>query len=719
MMNKNGMDFETYSEAGYDYDPVLKKWVSCVQSAPHGLGAVGASVYTEHPSCRLLSLVYDIGNGPQLWVPCLPAPADLFAYIAAGGLINAANSMFEFLVWKNVCEARMGWPPLPLKQLRDTLSKGRAVSMPGALGKLADALQTNTRKDKGGMRLINKFSKPRNPTKNNPALFLDPADDPVDGPNLYSYNVDDVVSEAEADVQLPDLSDTELELWLLDQSINSEGVSIDTAGLHYLAEVVRLATIEDTLELVKITGGAVQSATEIPKMKKWLVANGLPSASQGLAADDVDAYLSADGHPDRETGPVLDPDVRKVLEVRKSLGSASVKKIPAILRRLSADGRLRDLFCYYGGHTGRWAGRGPQPQNLPNSGPPCYACACGRYFGEGFDACPFCHAPTVGEAGEWCPEAVDSALLGGIIESYKNPIKAVGGCLRGLFVARDGYELISSDYSAIEAVVLAQLAGEQWRIDVFNSHGKIYEMSASKITGVPFSEMMDYKKRTGDHHPSRKKIGKVGELASGYQGGVGAWKAFGAGKFMSDAEIKEAIKAWRAESPNIVKFWYGVQDAAISAAQNPGQFFTFRGLMFGMVGPHLKIQLPSRRFLTYNDAVVVPDGVWYGKPQFKLTFMHVHAENKQWCRTDTYGGKLAENITQAVARDILAHAMPKLDAAGYPVVLHIHDEVACEVPIGFGSIEGLERILGDMPEWASDWPIKAAGGWRGRRYRKD
>ena len=277
--------------------------------------------------------------------------------------------------------------------------------------------------------------------------------------------------------------------------------------------------------------------------------------------------------------------------------------------------------------------------------------------------------------------------------------------------------MICSDYSAIEAVVLAQLAGEQWRIDVFNTHGKIYEMSAAKITGIPFDEIIDHKKRTGDHHPARGKIGKVAELASGYQGWVGAWKAFGADKHLSEDEIKSAVIAWRNESPAIVEFWRGLETAAHNAVMNPGHAYGYRDIAYKMSGDVLYCRLPSGRFIIYhNPRLVTADR--FGKPVTKLTYMR-NDSIYGWGRDDTYGGRLAENTVQAVSRDILAHAMPRLEAAGYKIVLHVHDEVAAEVPEGFGSVDELERIMGDLPAWAAGWPVRAAGGWRGVRYRKD
>lgn len=710
------LDFETYSEAGYTFNETTQKWVSCVNTAPHGLGAVGASVYTEHETAEVLSLAYDIhgdGIGCRLWVPGCPLPSDIFDHIAAGGLCHAANSMFEFLVWQNIAAARMGWPPLPLSQLRCTLSKGRAVSMPGALGPLADVLQTDIRKGKDGTRLITKFCKPRNPTKHNPDKRLDPAADPVDGPKFYEYNVDDVRSESLADDKLPPLIPEELDMWKVDQQINARGVHIDRESTNKLWAFVQDQVEQMTAEVARLTGGKVKAATEVAKMKAWILEQGV--ALPDMTADTVAATLKRKDIP---------TPVRKVLEVRAVAGSASVKKLPAILRRLSRDNRLRDLFMYHGGHTGRWAGRGPQPQNLPSSGPMVVACNCGAYFAPGVGFCAFCgtHESLLPGAIEWNINAVEHCLAH--IELIPilypdDPLAAVSGCLRGLFVASEGCRLICSDYSAIEAVVLAQMAGEEWRLEVFRTHGKIYEMSASKISGVPFEDMMAHKRDTGEHHPLRKKIGKVGELASGYQGWIGAWKAFGADKFMDDEEIKDAILKWRAESPAIVAFWKGVEDAAVAACLEPWTSHRFRDLEFFMdESGALKIRLPSGRCLTYNKMQAIPDVKW-GKPCHVLEFWAVESKTKQWLPHETYGGKMTENIIQAVARDLMAFAIKNLERAGYPVVIHVHDECVSDVPSGFGSVEEYERIMATMPPWAQGWPVRAAGGWEGLRYRKD
>lgn len=717
-------DFETYSDAGFIYDEVAQKWGNIEGSAKKGLEAVGGFVYSEHPSTEILSLAYNLkdGRGPRLWLPGMPAPLDLFNHILQGGLLEATNSGFEFAIWKNICHKRMGWPELPLEQLRDVAAKSRAHSLPGALGKAADVLQVRDQKIGEGKRLIQKFSVPRAPTKKDSRLRINPYDPDAteDAQLLYEYNLGDIKAESAVSACIPDLSPYELKMWLLDQKINFRGVAIDHEAVGACIDIVRQATQKYTAELIAITGGQVQTSGEISKLGKWVESQGV--YMHGMTSEDVEKALA---------GTDIPTHVRRVLEIRASLGAASVKKLYALSRRLCSDNRIRDIFAYCGAdRTGRWAGRGPQPQNLPNSGPAVVRCdpasGCGHYY-VSQDKCPWCSTPSWAAADEeWSIGAVEDALevikyrkLEFVERVFGDAIAAVSGCLRGMFIPAAGKDFLCSDYSAIEAVVLAALAGEEWRLEVFRTHGKIYEMSAAKITGIPFEDFAKHKQETGQHHPMRKKVGKVAELASGYQGGLGAWKNFGADAFMTDDEIRANIKKWRAESPMIVKFWYGLEDAAISAVQNPGHCFSFRGLTFGVKDDVLYCQLLSGRKLSYHSPRLHPDVTPWGKEVMKLTYMGMDSVTKQWVRLDTYGGKLCENVVQATARDILAEALINADAAGYDPVMHIHDEMVTEVPEGFGSIEELERIMATLPEWCKDWPIKAAGGWRGKRYRKD
>ena len=717
-------DFETYSEAGYIWDAKAKKWRGH-SPTNKGISAVGAAVYSEHASTEVLSLAYDLrdGLGPRVWVPGLPEPLDLFAHIKRGGLIEAFNSAFEYFIWANVCEARMGWPGLPYLQLRDAKAKAMAHNLPGNLKGAAEAIG-GADKIKDGKRLINLFSVPRTPTKKDPRQRIHPmdADQGGDAVKLYEYNIGDIIAERGVSERVPDLSPEELNLWLLDQKINLGGVSIDTDSVNNCIAIVDQAVAKYERAIPSITGGQVEKASQASAIRDWV--NGHGYNMPDCTADTVDAMLERD----------LPEPIRLVLWTRSMLGSASVKKLYALKRQTCKDGRLRDIFAYYGAATGRWAGRGPQPQNLPNSGPRVVKCdCCQSYFSREASAkliaclhgCPGTHSPA-----EWGVEAVEATLdkasygdLAKFERYYSDPIAAIGGCLRGLFVAAEGKDYICSDYSAIEAVCLAAEAGEEWRLEVFRTHGLIYEMSAAKITGVPFEDFISHKAETGDHHPLRKKVGKVAELASGYQGGLNAWLQFGADEHLEDWEIKEAVQAWRKESPAITAFWYGLQDAAHAAVMSPGQCFSYRRISYGVKDDVLYCQLPSGRKLAYHKPRLTPETLPWGKEVMKLSYMGNNSDYKRgpkgWLRIDTYGGRLVENVVQAVARDILAHALVNLDAAGYNVVLHVHDEIVAEVDAGAGSIEQFEQIMAIMPHWASHYPIKAAGGWRGKRYRKD
>lgn len=752
------LDFETYSEAGYLWQPPtdkhpLGRWQGPpgAPGSTRGIGVVGAAVYAQHPSTEVLSLAYDLkdGGGPRHWLPGYPLPQDLFDWVAAGGLLEAWNSAFEGWIWNWVCVRRYGFPPLPLPQLRCAMGKARASGWPGKLGEAAAVMGLPDQKDKAGDALLKLFSVPQNPTKADPLRRrVLPGERPDDAASLYRYNLQDIKAEAAASVRTPDLDPEELAFWLADQAINARGVHIDRPGVDNCIAIVEAAHAKYDAELTELTNGVVTAASQVQRLSGWLGAQGCLVYS--LDEDSVTAMLKrlddrvtqGDMHPDEAAGPY------RALEIRQAVGSASVKKVFAMANQCAAGDRLHDLFSYHAARTGRATGNGPQPTNLPKGFENVFRCAsCSRHFGTHTVRCPWCLALRAPGAVpvEWCVEAVDDALQVIAGRSYElvehvfgDAMGAVSGCLRGLFTAADGHDLIASDYNSIEAVVLAVLAGEQWRIDVFRTHGKIYELSVSKIAGIPFEEILDYKKRTGQHHPLRQTVGKVAELASGYQGWLGAWKAFGADAFMNDEQIKDAILKWRDASPAVVEFWggqerrrpwrvemYGVEGMAISAVENPGQAYAVRradgahtGVTFKRVGDALYCKLPSGRKLTYHRPRVEPGN----RGGLALSYEGWNTNPKNgppgWIRMNTWGGRLVENIVQAVARDILRHAIVNLERVGYPVVLHVYDEIVAEVRHGLGSVEQFEQIMMQLEPWAAGWPIKASGGWRGLRYRK-
>lgn len=770
------LDFETYSEAGWIWNEAAGKWEGPPNAAAgkKGLGVVGAAVYATHPSTEVLKLSYNLkdGRGPRRWQPGAPPPLDLLGHVRAGHLLEAWNSSFEWWIWNYVCVPRYGWPALPYTQLRCAMAKARASCYPGKLGLAGDVMGLAVRKDKRGDALLRKYSVPRQPTKGDPSRRWVLAANPVDDLAMTQYNDTDIVTEAEASVRCPDLEGEEIEFWLVDQLINRRGVAVDVKALGDCAAMVNLCLARFNAELADLTGGIVRKASELAALKAWLSTKGL-DMGDGKGSMDEDAIEAAMGRLDRwlalAPGEPNALAARRALELRQLVGSASVKKVFAMTNTLSPWGRLHDLFNYHGARTGRPTGEGPQPTNLPKAGPPVYRCLCGKHHGTHLAACPWCGlAAPVRKAAEWGPEGVDDALevmatrsLEAVRHFFGDALLTVSGCLRGLFVAAEGNDLTCSDFSSIEGVVTAALAGEQWRMDMFATHGKAYELSVSKITGIPFAEIMAHagfddvegpgwwtrRARKGEHHPMRQTIGKVAELASGFGGWVGAWKRFGADAFMNDDEIKKAILAWRAASPAIVEFWggqvrdpfgkctpelFGLEGMAVAAILNPGQVFpvmrtdgTHTGCAFQMHGDALYGTLPSGRRLTYHRPRLTPNtNRWRGAYSISYEGYNTNplAGAIGWVTMYAYGGKLCENVVQATARDVQRFAMINLERAGYHVVLHVYDEVVSEVPQAFGSVAEFEKIMATMPAWAvykgHPWPIRVGGGWRGRRYRK-
>lgn len=753
------LDFETYSEAGFIWNEATQKWgppASAPTTAKKGLPTITLQPYAEHPSTEVLCMAYDLkdGRGRRHWKPGMAPPADLLAHVAAGGLLAAWNSMFEYRIWNHVCTRDFGWPALALEQMRCDAAKSRAYSLPGALAAAGQVLRLAHQKDADGERLLKKFSMPRAPTKGDPRTRTRPEDDIEDAARLYAYNERDIVTEAEASARTPDLDATELQYWMLDQRINDRGVQLDMPSVHNCAAVVRQVLVQYNAELCDLTGGLVSRASEIQRLSNWL-------GTQGVVVSSLDAESVAEAL----TRPGLSGPARRALEIRELAGSAAVKKVFAMTYTVSKSGRVHDLFIYHGARTGRTVGQSCQPTNLPKSGPRVLRCAsCRSYFGADAKAagCPWCACPQPPgvKPREWSHEATEHALaalntgsLQVVEQFFGDAMLTVSGVLRGLFCAAPGHDLICADYSAIEAVVLAMIAGEQWRIDVFRSHAKIYEMSAAKITGIPFEDFMKHAGYTdaelsapdwfmrepgtpGPHHPMRGKIGKVAELASGFQGWVGAWKAFGADAFLSDEEMRDGILAWRDASPAIVEFWggqfrgrgyskrpelFGVEGMFIAALMNPGVAYEFRGFKFhfDQARDVLFLTLLSGRRMAYHRPRTEPNSERGGLSIYYEGW-NTNPKNGApgWIQIYTWGGRLTENIVQAVSRDIQWHGMLALEAAGYPIVLHVYDEDTAEVPEGFGSVEEFQQIMERMPAWAHDWPIRARGGWRGKRFRK-
>ena len=732
------MDFETFSEAGFIWNEAKKTWNAPKGATKKGLPAVGAAAYAEHPSAEILILKYDLkdGLGVRTWIPGMPPPQELFDHFARGGLAEAWNCSFECHIWNRIAVPKLGWPELPFWQLRDAMAKARAFALPGALAKAAEVTEAPVQKLTDGMRLIKKFSCPHKPTKKAPGTRIRPEDDPADFMKFIDYCEVDIQSEAAVSAMVPDLSPEEHDFWMCTQAMNHRGVQLDMQTVRAGVSILDQALAKYDAELHAITGGTVAHASETQKLSGWLGAQGVHTAS--LDKEAVDEALALD----------LPPQACRALEIRQLVGSAGVKKYYAMDRQATREGRAHDLFNYHGARTGRDTGRDLQPQNLVKNGPKVVVCGelpCGKSYGQHLTHCPYCGADAMfGDAKNWGWEYVDDAVevirtgsLEHVEHIYGDAMLALSGCVRGQFTAKAGHELICSDYSSIEAVVTAVLSGEQWRIEAFERKEDIYLVSAGRITGRTLEEYAAYEAEHGSRHPDRQKIGKPAELGLGFGGWIGAWRQFDKSDTFTDEAAIENIKAWRAASPMIVELWggqvrgkpwkptgrelFGLEGMAISAVQDPGNWYTYRLISFGVKDDVLYCKLPSGRLMAYHKPRLSASTRWEG--QLTLTFEGWNSNPKSgpfgWVRLDTYGGRLAENVIQAVARDIMAHAVPLLERAGYPCVLRVHDEIVAEVPVGFGSIEQFEAIMATLPKWAEGWPIRASGGWRGLRYRKD
>lgn len=529
-MPRPTLDFETYSEAGFVWNDQRQKWETLPGAREKGIRAVGAVVYSEHPSTEVLTVSYDLcdGRGIRRWRPGLPLPQDLFDHVAAGRPLESHGAMFERLIWSNVCVPKYDWPPLPDIQ-HCSMATARVNSLPGKLEKLGEVLELSKQKNPEGARLIKKFSIPRDPTKKDARTRIRPEDDPEDFERFCVYCDDDVLTEQAVSDAIDPMVPDEDAMWRLDQRLNWRGIGIDRRAVRDCIAVMNQVLDAYTAECEAITGGLRPG--QLQQVLGWLRAHGVVMDS--LDAANVERMLR--DPPDiwsHEHGclqpMVLPPECRRVLEIRALTASASVKKLHGMENRASRDDRVRDIVVYYGAHTGRPTGADVQPLNIPRGGPELAVCACERPYRADVAACPWCGGterkrhPKTGEEikPHWSAEMVDPVLS--VMRYRSRPLAekffgdallAISGCLRGLFVAGPGNELIASDYSAIEAVVTAVLAGEKWRIKAFINKEPIYLVGASKITGRSVQEYIEYKDRTGKHHPDRQDYGKTAELA--------------------------------------------------------------------------------------------------------------------------------------------------------------------------------------------------------------
>lgn len=640
----------------------------------------GAWVYAEHPTTRVLCLAYKWERQPPaIWTPGMPL-VPLFDAIGRADIIEAHNASFEYAIWTNVCEKRYGWPALPVEKLRCSAAKASMHALPRSLEDACQALGLHVQKDMEGHRLMMRMCRPRKPRKGEPEINSDDPyglywhEDPADLARLYLYCKNDTIAEETLSDALRDLPPKELQIWQLDQIINARGIQADLDAVESMLDMVAEHEARLLAQLSKLTFGRVRTAKQVEQLRGYL--RGLGVDLPDLAAATVKEAVQRKG---------LSDEARELLGIRRSLGRSSSAKYQAILDRASGDGRVRGALLYHGAGTGRWSGAGIQPQNFPS------------------------RIKTSAD-----PEEMLNAILVGGLDLHNalyddDPMATAGAVTRSVLTAREGHDLIAADYSAIEGRGLAWLAGEETELEVYRSDQDVYIAAAAMILHKPYAAVTK---------TERQSPGKVATLACGYGGSVGAVRNFG-GEGMTDEQIKEQIVyPWRAAHPMTVVFWRELEDACMSAVANPGMVFSARAILFRVQTPFLLCRLPSGRLLYYYDPDIRPVETSWGEIRDSVTYMTVDSLTKKWIRTNTYGGKLAENVTQALCRDLMAEAMLRVEREGYPIVLTVHDELVCEVPENFGSVQELTELMCILPPWAPGFPVKATG-FRSKRYKKD
>ncbi len=647
----------------------------------------GAYAYAEAPDFEVLLIAYKFSDEPDVRIIDLTDPeedalitdkdARFWSALTDPAVIKTAyNANFE-----RTCLARHTGKPMPPDEWRCTMILAVQLGLPRSLAAVGPALgiAEEEQKLKTGKALIQFFCKPCKPTKSNGQRTRNTRNTDADKWRLFKeYCIGDVVTEQAVLKALrgfrPDKK--EQDLWSLDQDINDRGVLLDTDMAQKIVDFDTARGEELRSEAKRLTH--LENPNSVAQLTAWLRTRGIQvdSLAKGVVAD----LLASDDLPE---------DVRRVLEIRQSLSKTSIKKYQTMLDSACEDSRARGILQFYGGRTGRWAGRSLQPQNLARNDMP--------------DA-DLDFARDCAKRGDF--EAIELF--------FGEPAPVFSQLVRTAFIPSEGCRFVVSDFSAIEARVIAWIADEQWRLDVFNSNGDIYCESASHIYHVPVV-------KHGINGELRQR-GKVAELALGYGGSVGAMKQMDTTGSVPEEEMQGIVRQWRAESPHIVGMWSRCQDAAVSVITGERSRQVLRG-MYGVEfymerangTPVLRIMLPSGRPISYWDPTVT-DGE-YGP---RISYLAQNQTTRKWERTETYGGKLTENIVQSVARDCLAEKMMLLEkVAGYKVVFHVHDEMILDVPKeDTNAYKLVDDVMGEPIDWAPGLPLKG-GTYECDYYRKD
>ena len=645
------------------------------------IAKAGAQKYIASPDFEILLFAYSLNGAPS--VCCDIAQGELLpdwvldALCDPQCLKHAYNAAFE---WG--CLSKFMGRQLPPEQWRCTMFHGLYAGYPAGLDAAGRALglPEDKRKLSTGKALIRYFCVPCTPTKSNGGRRRNlPNHDPARWELFKEYNAQDVTTEMEIErrLSLITVPDWLQKQWETDLIINARGVTVDMDMVNGALEIG--ATVREwlTQEAVRISG--LNNPNSVQQLSAWLEQETGEEVTD-LRKDTVAKMIAR--------APDI-PEVQRMLEIRQELGKTSTKKYDAIEQAVCPDGRVRGLLQFYGANrTGRWAGRLVQVQNLPR---------------------------TYTQPLELARNLVKQRKLDNLRLIYGSVPDTLSQLIRTAFVASDGNVLIDADFSAIEARVISWLAGEQWRLEVFKTHGKIYEASASQMFGVPIERI-----KKGNPEYALRQKGKVAELALGYQGGAGALINMGALDMgIPEDDLPDIVQRWRDTNKRICDLWYKMNSAAVEAISTGCSVGVGRLLVSCEYDAaheveYLTVLLPSGRKLYYNSPQI-GENKWGGP---SISYMGMDQTTKKWKRIETYGGKLVENCVQAVARDCLAQAIENLEKEGLPVVFHIHDEVVIDCRADTATLDDVVDIMSRPIPWAPGLPLNA-DGWVGGFFKKD
>ena len=617
----------------------------------------GVYAYADSPAFEILLFAYSFDGGETQIIDLaqgekLPAEVE-DAIFDVSVTKTAYNANFE-----RTCLSKYFGRYIPPESWHCSAVQAAMLALTRSLEDVGRVLGLDEQKMKEGKELIRYFCVPCKPTKANGGRTRNlPCHAPEKWELFKTYCKRDVDVEKSIRRKLHNfpIPESEMELYRLDQRINDRGVLVDMGLVEQAIACERLHKEVVTKRAYELTG--LENPNSVAQLKGWL-------GDMGMEAESLSKKAVADMIAE------TDGEVEELLRLRLLMAKTSVKKYEAMERSVCLDGRVHGLLQFYGANrTGRFAGRLVQVQNLPQN-----------------------HIPDL----ELARELVKQGRFEDIELLYDSTPNVLSELIRTAFIPKPGCRFVVADFSAIEARVLAWLSGEQWRLDVFTSHGKIYEASASAMFHVPVEEIT----KTS---PLRQK-GKISELALGYGGSTGALISMGALDMgLAEDELSPLVAAWRKANPHITQFWWDVDAAAVKAVTEK-QKTKVGKIIFEYKSAILFITLPSGRKLSYVKPRMAVNK--FGRDG--LTYEGI-SENKKWSRIETYGPKLVENIVQGTARDLLAEAMLRVEKKGYPIVMHCHDEIIAEVPEGTGSVDEMCEVMAVQPAWAEGLPLRADG----------